>query len=91
MPDDIILRPQGRVSEPSPDAAPPGSMLEAHNVVIREQGVVRHVGGGSFIAESSQPESSHGAWAVSPQFDNGANPEHLIHLADSGGPDIGVY
>ncbi len=89
MPDDIVLRPQGRVSEPSPDAAPAGSMLVAENVVIREEGIARHLGNGAVISSGAAP-ADVGAWNISPQFDNGDTPAQLVYVGDADGSSDGV-
>lgn len=40
VPDEIVLRPIGRVSEPSHNVAPQGSLLKSENCVLREQGTL---------------------------------------------------
>lgn len=86
MPDDVVLRPQGRVSEPSPDAAPAGSLLVAENVVIRETGIVRHLGNSTVISTGT----SNTIWNISPQFDNGTTPGQLLYSGNANGSSSGV-
>lgn len=84
MPDDITLRPLGRVSEPSHNVAPSGSLLVAKNCVIREQGAISPAP--DLSADISTGSVTGGAYNISPVFTNGATNEQLVFGLDVSGP-----
>ena len=80
MPDDIKPRPIGRVSEPSHNVAPAGSLLVAKNCAIREMGVVTAVPDLSTDISTNSVVAS--TFQSSPVFTNGT-PEQLhrpVHI-----------
>lgn len=89
MPDSVILRPLGRISEPSSTVAPPGSLLRAQNCVLRSPGVLAPVADLTELSDASGP-TGRGVWQVSPQFDNGAVPEQLCHVSNGISAQNGV-
>jgi len=89
VPDSVILRPLGRISEPSSTVAPPGSLLRAQNCVVRSPGVLAPVADLTELSDASGP-TGRGVWQVSPQFDNGAVPEQLCHVSNGISAQNGV-
>lgn len=79
VPDEIILRPIGRVSEPSHNLAPPGSLLTAENCVMRAPGVLSPLPPLRQVSNGSPPVSNTLAHQ-SPLLTRGAGPSQLVYV-----------